>query len=101
LFETSVDRTKVSFTLNLNYQKLPETTRNYQKLPETTRRNNKRIVEEQILEMLKIDGSISRAKIAKEINISVDLVKYYIDKLKISNRIRREGADRGGIWVVI
>jgi ATP-dependent DNA helicase RecG len=99
LFESTVDKTKVTFTLNRNYQKLPETTRNYQKLPETTEKNINGI-EEKILEILKLDGSISRSNMAKKIGISNDLAKYYIDKLKKSNRIKREGADRGGIWVV-
>ena len=104
-FETSVDKTKITFTLNqkLN-QKLPETTRNYQKLPETTRKNKKERtseIENKIIEILKSDGSISRANIAKKIDISNDLAKYYIDKLKKSNRINREGADRGGTWVVL
>ena len=103
-FETSVDKTKITFTLNQNHQKLPETTRNYQKLPETTRKNKKDRageIENKILEILKSDGSISRSNIANKIGISDNLAKYYIDKLKKSNRIKREGADRGGIWVVL
>jgi len=104
LFETSIDKTKITFTLNQNYRKLPETTRNYQKLPETTRKNKKdraEGIEEKILEILKSDSSISRANIARKIDISNDLAKYYIDKLKKNNRIKREGADRGGIWIVL
>ena len=91
LFETSVDRTKVTFTLN----------RNYQKLPEKIKGSKPKELKKKFLNIVKSDDSISRANIAKRIGISNDLAKYYIDKLKKNNRIKREGADRGGIWIVI
>jgi predicted HTH transcriptional regulator len=38
---------------------------------------------------------------AEKLGISSDLAKYYIDKLKKNNLIKREGSDRGGIWIVL
>ncbi|MDR1829548.1 MAG: winged helix-turn-helix transcriptional regulator, partial [Candidatus Fibromonas sp.] len=39
-------------------------------------------MEGKIIEILKLNGSISRYGIAKKLGISNDLAKYYIDKLK-------------------
>jgi biotin operon repressor len=51
--------------------------------------------------LLEKDSAISTPDIAKQLNISYASVRHHIEKLKEDGRISREGADKGGIWVVI
>ena len=55
-----------------------------------------------ILAMLARNPSFSRREIAEELgDISENGVKYHLEKLKASGRIRRLGADKGGYWEVL
>lgn len=78
----------------------PETTRkppeNY---PETIRKTTQK-TSEKILEAIKQNGNISKRELAEMVGITVDGVKYHIQKLKAQGVIERIGADRGGFWKV-
>lgn len=63
--------------------------------PETTRKTS-----EKILEAIKQNGNISKRELAEMVGITVDGVKYHIQKLKAQGVIERIGADRGGFWKV-
>jgi predicted HTH transcriptional regulator len=39
--------------------------------------------------------------IANELHLSYDGIKWQINKLKSQGIIRREGADKGGKWIII
>jgi ATP-dependent DNA helicase RecG len=53
-----------------------------------------------LVEALSRDPRASRAKVARELGISADTVKEYIDKLKKKGVVKRIGPDRGGYWEV-
>ena len=66
-------------------QKLP---RNY---PETVQR---------IIDLIRKKPDITRQKLAEEIGISPDGVKYHLTSLKNKGTIKRVGPDRGGYWEI-
>jgi predicted HTH transcriptional regulator len=51
--------------------------------------------------LLEDTPNISRSSIAKQLSISNGSVRHHIEKLKEDGKIRREGSDKGGFWVVI
>jgi ATP-dependent DNA helicase RecG len=61
---------------------------------------NAQDTESQILNILKANAKISRIKIASQLNLTEAQVIYYLRVMKDKGLIRREGADRGGKWVV-
>jgi ATP-dependent DNA helicase RecG len=66
---------------------------------ETTRKTN---IEFLILEILNSNPFASRSDISKQLgDISEGGIKYYLDKMKQNNIIKREGADRGGKWIIL
>ena len=54
-----------------------------------------------ILELLTSNASISRSEMANLIGITENSIRYHLDKMKDENIIRREGADKGGKWIVV
>jgi predicted HTH transcriptional regulator len=71
--------------------------RSYQK---TTRKLPENNVEEKILDMLKDNSRTSRSELSEQLQISRDLAKYYLDKLKKKGIIRHKGSDKGGEWEI-
>lgn len=55
---------------------------------------------EKILGLLLRNNKMSAASIAKQLRISRDTVKEYLDKLKVQRRIQRVGSARSGYWKV-
>ena len=66
-----------------------------------TQTNKEQSVEEKILLVIKENPTSSQAKIAKEIGISVDSVKYYIRKMRENHIITREGTSQKGKWIIL
>ena len=66
-----------------------------------TQTNKEQSVEEKILLVIKESPTSSQAKIAKEIGISVDSVKYYIRKMRENHIITREGTSQKGKWIIL
>jgi len=74
---------KVTEKVTESSQKLP---RNY---PETIQR---------IIDLIREKPDITRQKLAEEIGISPDGVKYHLTRLKNKGTIKRIGPDKGGYW---
>ena len=56
---------------------------------------------QKILDILAKNPSATRAELASAAGLSPDGVKWNLDKLKKSGKIRRIGPDRGGHWEVV
>ncbi len=54
-----------------------------------------------IKDIMREEPTVSAAGIAKKIGLSLSGVQYHIKRLKASGEIRREGADFGGVWIVV
>lgn len=99
-FESRIDMAKVTFMLRdgkvdvSGGQTGQESDRN--------RAEENQSTENLILEILKNNPSASRSEISKKLeNISSGGVSHYLEKMKPNNVIWREGADRGGKWIII
>ena len=56
---------------------------------------------QKILNLIRQNPSITRMQISDAIGLSLEGVKWNLDKLKVSGIIRRVGPDRGGHWEII
>ena len=56
---------------------------------------------QKILNLLQQNPSITRMQISEAIGLSLEGVKWNLDKLKASGIIRRVGPDRGGHWEIV
>ena len=89
--------------------KKPKTTKETgTKLPKkkknTTKENNADFseIEEQIITLLKADSHITASRIAEALGgITADGVRYHLRMLKKKGVIGREGATKGGNWVIL
>jgi len=118
IFESSFDKTKVTFMLKdgkVDMTGGEETTRkpleNHQ---ETLQKQHRNITENHqkttrkppeikslILELIKSNASISRSEMADQIGISESSLRHHLETMKSENIVRREGADKGGKWIVV
>ena len=57
--------------------------------------------QKEILDMTKVNPSISREEISQKLNINPSAVQRHIEKLKEKGIIKRVGPDKGGYWEVI
>lgn len=93
-FKPVLQETPNFFTVilpNINYQ-LGHTTQ------ETTR---EALAEIRILELIKEKPTITRKELAKEIGLTEDGIKYNLDKLRKTNRIKRVGSTKSGHWKIV
>ena len=56
---------------------------------------------QKMMELIKKDPTLTRAKMALELGITSDGVKFHIKQMKAKGLIRRMGSDKGGTWVII
>ena len=56
---------------------------------------------ERILELLKTHPEYSAKKLAAEIGITEKAVEKHLSNLKAEGRLKRNGPDKGGEWVVL
>lgn len=56
---------------------------------------------QKILDILAKNPSATRAELASATGLSPDGIKWNLDKLKKSGKIRRVGPDRGGHWEIV
>jgi predicted HTH transcriptional regulator len=61
--------------------------------------NNKEIAE-QILDLLKRDPEITMKDLSEELKVTPGKIRYYIDILKESGLLEREGSTKKGRWIV-
>ncbi len=54
-----------------------------------------------VLDLIREDNSISISAISERLNITRSTIQKHIDNLRNDGLIRREGADKGGRWVVM
>lgn len=67
----------------------------------TTQETTRKTTQEIILEAIARNPSITRAELAEVVGISPDGVKYHLQKLTKSGRLKRVGgAARRGVWVI-
>jgi ATP-dependent DNA helicase RecG len=112
LFESTVDKTKFTFMLD---EKNAETIQNNTETIQKQRRNNIETTEKQhrnngdkltknqlkIIENITYNPFITSKELSQIIGITSDNILVNISKLKKQGIIRREGADKGGKWVII
>ena len=67
---------------------------------ETTRKRPETI-KDLILEIIKLNAQISRSEMAKQLNITEGSLRHHLEQLKNAGIINREGADKGGKWIII
>lgn len=53
-----------------------------------------------VLDLIREDPTISRASIAKKLDITDSQARTAIDKLKEKGKIHREGSDTDGKWII-
>ena len=66
-----------------------------------TQKKIKKTTQEQILDMIKLKPSITRKQMAERTGVSVNGIKYHLDKLKKSGKIKHVGALKDGYWKII
>ncbi len=67
--------------------------------PEVTR-NDSEIIRNNLMALVQDNPFISRADLAKRLDISERQVRKHIDQLRFEGKLNREGGDRGGRWVI-
>ena len=98
IFETTVDSTKVTFMLKDGKVDLSGATESGMKSGMESGMKNTRHA---VLDLIREDNSISISAISERLNITRSTIQKHIDNLKNDGLIRREGADKGGRWVVV
>ena len=72
-----------------------------QEVPATARQQvESALVSARILAFLRQNPSASRRTIATELGVTPSLVRYWLDKLRKEDKIKREGPTKGGYWKV-
>jgi predicted HTH transcriptional regulator len=51
--------------------------------------------------MIRENDKISRSEMVKQLKITEGSLRHHLEQLKAKGIIRREGADKGGKWVVV
>ena len=112
-FETQIDKTKFTFmidwkndiqeeTVETNSQKNNQKTA--RKQPENNIENNIEkltINQKKIVEHINNNPFITSKELSKIIGITADNILVNIAKLKNKGIIRRDGADKGGKWIIL
>jgi ATP-dependent DNA helicase RecG len=119
LFESTIDKTKVTFMLKEGKLDLSDNQENNKKTTRKQQENNvdsdkksnkktdkkttrKQVdVKNQILRMLKLNPDISTREMAQKMDISYGSLRHHLEKMRKEDIIKREGADKGGKWVII
>ncbi|GAB6121606.1 hypothetical protein JCM30204_27550 [Dysgonomonas termitidis] len=113
LFETSIDKTKFTFILSENENRqstekgiekgIEKDENGIEKPQESTEKTIQKLSKntEKILNLMAENPSITTAQLAEKVEISVAAINKQIAKLKKQNLLRRDGADKGGKWVII
>jgi ATP-dependent DNA helicase RecG len=100
--KSSTVEEKSSTNITENNQKLDEKTT--RKQPENTQKTTRKQPEEihpLIIELIKSNDKISRSEMAEKLNLTEGSLRHHLEYLKNKGFIRREGADKGGKWVII
>ena len=79
---------------NAGIEQLPHTT-------QTTTQSTTQTTAQKILAIIKANPNVSRSALSREIGLSLDGIKWHLQKLKEGNAIRRVGPKYGGHWEVV
>jgi predicted HTH transcriptional regulator len=94
-FETQIDKTKFTFMIDTTLIHPENNMGNGEE-------SGKKIkTEDKILNLINEDNFISIAQISAMLQINTSAIQKHIENLKSKGIIRRDGADRGGKWVII
>ncbi|MDR2811200.1 MAG: winged helix-turn-helix transcriptional regulator [Tannerellaceae bacterium] len=103
LFETTIDKTKFTFMLDTTQESrgtIKE--KSGMKSGMIDEKSGMKIkTVDKILELISKDNAISITQLSTATNITRSTVQKHIENLKDKGIIRREGADKGGKWVII
>ena len=87
------------------HRKQPENTqKTHRKRTENnqkTTRKRSEATKEIILDIIKTNAQISRSEMVKQLHITEGSLRHHLDQLRNAGLIRREGADKGGKWIII
>jgi len=72
-----------------------------QKTPQKTPQKMATPLEKKVIGEIMKNPLISRQQIARNLNISQETVKEYLEKLKLKGLLKRIGPDKGGYWEVV
>ena len=129
-FESTIYKTKFTFMLNENFdkksiekteetvEKTPKTIekgiekteksiekigKGIEKIPKTIEKGIEKTEKsiEKIMKLMSENPFITTAQLSGTIGISVAAINKHIAKLKKQNLLRRDGADKGGKWVIV
>ena len=105
-FETTLDKTKFTFALETanaisknNTETDKKNIKTDKKNEETDKKNEK--TDKKILFLMQENPSITILQLSDIIGVSKSAVNQQIIKLRKAEVIRREGADKGGKWIII
>jgi len=96
--DESVEKTVQKTTENC-IEKIKTTQKTVQKTVENYTENEK--TAQKIVLLMLENPSITKAQLSESIGISVSAISQQIAKLKKQGFIHREGADKGGKWIII
>ena len=54
-----------------------------------------------ILDLIALNPKISRSKISVQLGLTEKQVRTALEQLVVEGKVKREGADRGGRWIVL
>jgi ATP-dependent DNA helicase RecG len=100
LFETSVDKTKVVFMLKKNKLNMLDGEKTARKQQENSKKTTRKQQENRLMVLIGSNPTISALEMANQLGISYGSLRHLLEKMKGENLIRREGADKGGKWIV-
>ena len=114
IFESTVDKTKFTFMLNENFDKKSiektdesgmksgiKANESGMKTDESGMKSGMKIKTiDRILDLINKDNTISITQLSIETKITRSTIQKHIENLKNKGIIRREGADKGGKWII-
>jgi len=54
-----------------------------------------------ILELLKLDNSLTASELSDRLDLSIITIKRGLMELQKERKIKREGSDKSGLWIVL
>jgi ATP-dependent DNA helicase RecG len=102
IFETTIDKTKFTFMLDTTRANQKSGTESGMKSGTIDDKSGTKIkTVDKILDSISKNNSISITQLSIATNISRSTIQKHIDNLKDKGIIRRDGAGKGGKWVII
>lgn len=77
------------------------TTQSTQFSPRSDEKHSLSDTEIKIIDAMKANSSVSQSQLARQLEMNVNAVKYYVRSLSKRNLIARQGNNRSGEWIVL